>query len=218
MRVDQYKTLVMEHVGYPGNIGDSCAETSRRVHQKRWLLDNPEPLDITQFITEKGFVRHPTAPEKDDKGESWREDDFTSDQGLPLFLAALCTLPLTAQTVKRTIIDAGWRTGNGDLIHPIFYAILKDNKFLINLFTVAQALLFRFVWRWNDEKNKFEETEESSCDYINYIHYALYASEWARNRVSKERLKEKVAHYYKVEPNCKWLVDDYNRLIDMYWR
>jgi hypothetical protein len=44
--------------------------------------------------------------------------------------------------------------------------------------------------------------EESSCDYLNFIHCLAYAPRWLRRLVNKETLIQKVEHYYRNEPNA----------------
>lgn len=217
MFIDSYKTLVMEHCGYPGNIGDSCAETSRYKHLKDLLGEDSSDVDLYPFVSEKGFLRHPTAPERDDKGVSWREVDFTSDQGLPLYEAAKYGYKDIAFKLRMSIENSGWKTGNGDLVHPIFYGILTDQQWIINLCTFGQGILFKMPWRWNEAYNRFEELEESSADFLNYIHAGVYAHPICRKIISNKLLKEKVRQYYSVEPNKEFLISLYDRVIDKYW-
>lgn len=216
MKIDSYNTLVMEHVSWPGNIGDSCAETSRYLHLLHVLNRQLIKLDLNQFVTNLGFVRHPTAPAKDDNGDSWREDDFSSDQGLPLFLAAKCSNLGLANIIKDRIKENKYRTGNGDLIAPMFYSLMYCN-WLTSIFVLFQALLFKLPFRWSDSENKFEEMEESSADYLNWIHTAIYAPKWIRKLISKNILKQKVREYYLPEPNVKFLINLYDEVIDKYW-
>lgn len=212
MYVDTYQTVVLEQTGWPGNIGDGCAETSRLEHLQAWLEQKQLELDLTRFQTATGFTRHPTAP------EGWRETDFSSDQALPLYLAAKKTgLTQLADDLKKNIVDAGYKTGNGTFIHPGFYAILKDNKFLLNGAVLAQVLIFKFPYRWSDSKNWFEKADDNSGDYLNWIHSALYCKEWIRKLVPKEVLKEKVREYYKPEPNNTLVIDLYDKVLDKYW-
>lgn len=214
MIIDKYNTLVMEHCSHPGNIGDSCAETSRYQHLLNILGEFGPKLDLNAFVTESGFVRHPTAPEKDDNGDSWRETDFSGDQALPLFLAADNQL---RSKLFYSLKKAGWRTGNGDLMAPIFLGLVTQKKWLVNLCIVGQALLFKLPWRWSDRYNRFEEMKDSSADYLNFIHASIYASSWARKLVLKSTLKRKVADYYAVEQNSEFLIAAYERVIDEYW-
>lgn len=205
MKYDDYSCIIMEHVGFPGNVGDSCAETSR---YKNLLMytGRPQHLEpLQQFITDKGYVRHPDSP--------WREDDFSSDQALPLYLALkkFKHVSPAAEQMKARIKDAGWKTGNGDFISPLFYALLVENKTLLFIALMTQALLFKFPWRWNDEKHWFESTKGSSCDYLNWFHAALEidSSKWRRRMISDDKLIEMVKHYYAGEPRSDWVVNQY---------
>ena len=217
MIIDYFKTLVMEHCGYPGNIGDSCAETSRAKHLRSLLGENNSALELSPFVSDTGFLRHPNAPERDDKGVSWRETDFSSDQALPLFVASKKCNPEIAQLML-TRLKANWyKTGNGDFVHPIFLGLLLNKSWIINICILGQGLLFKMPWRWNEAYNRFEEMKESSADYLNYIHAGVYSNKLCRKLISKSTLKAKVRDYYKVEPNCEWLIDLYDRVIDKYW-
>ncbi len=203
----------MEQNGYPGNIGDSCAETSRYAHLKDLLNEDRSDVDLQQFQTETGFVRHPTAP------EGWREDDFSGDQALPLYLASRdnpSADPIYWK-LRNSIETTGYKSGNGDFISPVFYGLVTDKQWLVSLSTAVQGLLFRFPYRWSDAYKNIERQEGSSADYLNYLHAAVYASPYARSFVSKATLKQKIRDYYEVEPNSLWLVQLYDRVIDLYW-
>jgi hypothetical protein len=222
MYIDNYKTLVMEHVSWPGNIGDSCAETARYKHLKQLLGQPNDDVDLMAFVTEKGFTRHPTAPAEGQLGpkedgspsDSWRETDMPTDQMLPLYLASDAGLKNLILMDTRA---AGWRTGNGDLVSPQFFGLLNDYSLIVNVSTVGQAMAFKLPWRWSDAYNRFEEMENSSADYLNYIHVAVYAEKPLRNLVLKSTLKQKVRDYYKVEPNSQFLIDLYDQVIDKYF-
>lgn len=213
---DELGLLKMEASGYPPNIGDSCAETSRWLHLLELLHkdDNVNPDILYKFMTDKGFVRHPNAPERDTNGDSWREDDFTSDQGLPLYLAAKSyDLTSLENNIKTTIKSNYFRTGNGDFVNPIFFAVLINSKWLLNIVLFFQILVFKFPFRWSDSKKQFERSEGSSADYLNFIHALFYSSKWVRKFVNPEKLLKKVIDYYKDEPNSKWIMDLYYELL-----
>jgi len=218
MKIDSYKTLVREQNSYPGSIGDSCCDTSEYAHLKAMLDESSDEVDLHAFVTPKGFLRHPTAPEKDENGDSWREDDFTTDQGLPLFLASVAkrdfALPIS---IYMRIKEAGWRTGNGDLVSLSFFAALSAKQWLINLCTVGQVLLFQLPWRWSDSKRQIESSTTSSSDYLSWFHLALHAHPLCRRLISKKTLKAKVQVYYAPEPNNEMIVLLYDRVIDKYW-
>lgn len=203
MKIDELGCLVMEGSSPEGNLGDSCAETARL-----FLLNknNPYFLDLQRFRTMKGYVRHPNA--------IWREDDFSSDQALPLFLAMN---PYLSHEMFLRIVEAGYKTGNGTYVSPGFYALLKGNQWLINMTLWIQTLIFKFPWRWSDERKWFEKSEGSSGDYLNWIHASQYAFPWVRNLIKKETLKQKVRDYYKPEPNSAWLINLYDEFINEHF-
>lgn len=229
MLIDKYRTLIMEHSSWEGNRGDSCAETSRYAHLKMLLGDyNLMDIDLSAFDCDTGWVRHPDLEYfRDSKNESWGASDMTSDQMLPLYLTSRRAGLGQTTGIERCIKRDWYRTGNGDLITPGFWAELHDASFDRAVFELAQIGLFKFKYRWNDGTNKFEETENSACDYLNFIHVAVYGPKWVRKLVDKQTLKDKVQTYYqnellyevKYNPSgkCNELVELYNKTIDRYW-
>lgn len=207
MYIDEHRTIVMEQSEWPGSIGDSCAESSRYNHM---VLHNDlglgviRPMNLDKFVTRTGYIRHPSAP------EGWRESDMSSDQALPFYIAVDSHLK---RQMRDRIQNAGWRTGNGDLVNVTFYAVLSDNKVLLTFSLITQAAIFKFPFRWSDSKKTFERTTNNSGDYLNYLHAATYIPRWAR-LVSAETLKRKVREYYSVEKNSEWLIEIYDRFID----
>ncbi len=195
--------MVLEQCEYPGNIGDSCAETSRFA-----IIGNSGQISLVQFITEMGFIRHPDAP------EDWRERDFSGDQAEPLALAN----SVIRETIRDRTKANSWRTGNGELITPRLYAILTGKRWLLAICILAQGLLFKLPWRWSDSRNKFEITADSSADYLNYIVAAIQAPRWSRCLTSAALLKQKVRDYYKPEPNSQWVIDAYDAVISKEFR
>lgn len=217
MYIDKYRCIALEQCKFPGSVGDSCSETSRYAHLKMLLGDYNWDYDLNVFKVYNGFVRHPELEHFiDSKGVSWGASDTTSDQMLPLYLASRKSSILLAYDINSYINNNWYRTGNGDLISPGLYAELKDSQLLRTPLLVGQVGLFHFKYRWNDEKNKFEETEGSACDYLNFIHVAVYAPAWVRKLTDKEILKQKVRQYYKDEPNA-FVVPLYEAVLDKYW-
>lgn len=216
MKQDLFGCLVSERGSYPPNIGDSCAETARAIHLYILLGKRVDTLNLYQFVTSEGFVRHPLAPEKDTDGDNWREPDFSSDQALPLYLAARLSGPDKmgvwsdlADLLEERIKEAGWKTGNGDFVSPPFFAILKNWKWLLNLCLLVQILFFKFPLRWSDSKKFFELSKGSSADYLNFFHLLVYASPFVRRLVSKKKVISKISQYYEDEPNSAWLIELY---------
>lgn len=231
MVIDKYGCLIMEHSSWEGNRGDSCAETARYAHLKMLLGDYKQDYNLNSFVIPGlGYVRHPDLLHfVDEKGVSWGLTDFSSDQALPLYLAfKKASMWYEFDEMSERLWYSGFRTGNGDLLSPGLLAEYFDYQVLRSGLLVGQVGLFHFKYRWNDELNKFQETEESSCDYINFIHTAVYAPQWVRDLTDKEVLKQKVWSYYLIEmlyevKNSKRglardVVDLYYDVIDRYWR
>lgn len=197
--------------GHPANYGNSMAESSRYMHLCIWLFYNRDadfvypltglPISLAPFRTPETYIQSasPNCP------KDWL---VSTDQCLPYYLATLRTEMATR------IKSWGWRTPDHNLIMPVFYACLTKNMFLVNLCILAQALIFKLPWRWDDGQHRFTSTSRSSADYLNWFHCALYCKPWIRRIVSKEVLKAKIASYYEVEPNSTWLVNLYNKVID----
>jgi hypothetical protein len=210
---DKYNFVALDQCGFPGNIGDSCAETCRLINLQRYIGENPvtQYANLFNFITPNGFLRHPDAP------EGWRENDFSSDQALPFLLAARSfSLSYLVNTIEKRIKEDHWKTGNGDFVSPLFYASLKDSDLLKNITLLGQAALFKMPWRWSDEHNKFEENSESSADYLNWINVAIHQPQWVRNLISKEKLFDKVTKYYASEPQAL-AVAAYSKALNKGW-
>jgi hypothetical protein len=212
MYIDNFKTVVLEQCTWPGSIGDSMAETAR-LSILLDFLGLPNDLGLSAFITPTGYVRHPTAPEHDEKGESWRETDMVSDQCLPWFVAEGA---MRKDEMRERIKANGWRTGNGDPVSPIFWAELKGYTWLRVIFLLIQLLLFNLAFRWSDANNAFEETSDSSCDYLNFIIVSLYAPKWFRKLCPEETLKQKVRSYYATEPS-HFVVSLYEQVLLTYF-
>jgi hypothetical protein len=208
VKIDEYGCLIMEHVDWPGSIGDSAAESGRYEHLKMLLGDYVNICNLEKFVTPEGYVRHPTAP------DGWREGDFSTDQALGLYLAWRrgANYTRTAQMERR--IKRNWyRTGNNDIVSPGFFAELMDSQVLRTTFLLIQLLLFMLPYRWNDETKSLERMEGSSADYLNFIHCLAYAPKFIRKLVNKETLTQKVKHYYRNEPNA-FVVDLYVKVIN----
>lgn len=226
MRTDQYGLILMEQTGFPGNVGDSCAETFRYALLKQFLgqpLPEEEVLKaISNTETTRGFLRHPTSP--------WRENDFSGDQWLPRFLAITPFKPFCAQMMIVRLGVDGYRTGNGDPIAPILYAAVKrfGNNNQPTFFDVAlliQVPLFLLPFRWSESRGWFESNKDSSADYLNWFIYLVHCeihghslwSKLSKRWMNPKRLIEKVTQYYKVEPNA-FVVPLYEQAVKRMWR
>lgn len=207
MKIDSLGCVVMEQSSPEGNLGDSCAETARYAHLKMLLGDYVADYDLNQFITPLGFVRHPNS--------IWREDDMSSDQMLPLLLAIRRN-----EDARQLIIHSrlsNYHTGNGDIVSPGLFAELVDSQTLRTLFLLGQLLLWKLPYRWSDSKNMFEANEESSADYLNFIHIAVYAPRWLRKRIGPSKLMFKVRDYYFLEHTTLWIQVLYNQVCITYF-
>lgn len=224
MRIDEYGCIEMEQCKWPGSIGDSAAESGRYEHLNMLLGNYVHICNLENFVTATGYIRHPTAPDAgavlpngEVTKESWRESDFSSDQALPLYLAwRKGGNYVRTNQMERRFRRNFFRTGNGDLLTPGLFAEMYAPLLRVPLL-LAQLAIFKFKYRWNDELNRFEENTESSCDYINFIHVAVYAPKWLRRRIDARNLYNKVRDYYNVEPNCVFLKSLYHQVIFKYF-
>jgi hypothetical protein len=199
LKFDEYGLLLSETSPAPGCYGDSMAETARWINLKTAIGESVDIKRLSCFVTPTGYVRHPLSP--------WREDDMVSDQLMPFYLATKYDM---RADLRDSVRAAGWRTGNGDLISPLFYTILRDNPFGAFLALLAQLAIFKIPFRWSDSKKRFESNADSSADYLNWIQGLLWlqarAPKLARfvaDRTSFTHLVERVSHYYRDEPNWK---------------
>jgi hypothetical protein len=222
MYIDTYGFIIMEQSALPGGYGDSCAETSRYV-VLAYINGKKLDIDLRPFVTEKGVLRHPDSP--------WREDDTSSDQVYPLIAAGYVLQPVVAYKAIKQIADAGDRTGNSDKINIGMYAQIarffsKDYLWVRDLTLVGQALIFKIPFRWSDSKKRLERSSGSSSDYLNFINGLAFAriNKWtwpcwlATKIISKEKAMSKVSDYYKPEPNSDWLLQLYTRAIPKIWQ
>lgn len=223
MRIDEFNTVVREKDGYPGDIGDSCADTARLFVLDPLTLFYDHLLNLDVFWTPRGYVRHPLAPERDEKGESWREEDFSSDQALPLLLAYEVSRNILRTNLANRLRIAGWRTGDGNLVSPGLYALSKfvlsrDRVWLhvLGLINLVQALLFLVHVRWSDDERhtgwRRIQWGGNEGDYLNwhvindflwltgvYWPLAICYRIWTPRTVYA-----KVKAYYASQPNHEW--------------
>jgi hypothetical protein len=176
--------------GYPGDIGDSCAETSRLA----LLRGSSEGLNLAGFKVNGVWRRHPETP------DAWT---FSGDQAFPLLLA-----------------------GSGDISlafkNPGCFAAYFKLYILLELLTIAQALLFLIPYRWSDDNRDkgFVRSEGSSADYLNFfmgmlvLHRAKELGFILKKLVPKHRLEGKIASYYLNQPNSAWFTDLYFKCIN----
>jgi hypothetical protein len=224
MRIDEYNVVVSEEHddstedGFQGNRGESMAMTSRLADLQIVALeiyDSKIKVDLTQFITDKGTIRHPIS--------RWREDHESSDQLIAMYMAFDKMQVRTGngnKIIRERLKANGYRTGNGDLISPSFYCLIKKWWTMLSLTMYAQYLIMtKLPYRWNEErfnqkKWPIEKSSESSADFMNFIHLLYYAKPWLKKRVDAKLLKEKVRHYFSKEPNVEWVLSLYDQFID----
>jgi len=227
MRLGESNELISETSDWPGSIGDSAHNTARQVLTLKFLGSDYSAhlIALKRFRTEKGYIRHWLAP------DDWMETDTTSDMLLPLYKAYQEVLPELAVEMGFRLKANWYRSGNGDPITPGLFAEIKNSQFLRVLFLLIQILIFKIPFRVKDKPSDrsflsyilftpiwklFERSSGSSAHYLNFIFVCLYAPKWVRRLVSKEKLKAKVADYYKPEPNA-FVVENYNVLIERYF-
>ncbi len=216
MKFDTYGCIVMERDNWPGNIGDSCAETSR------YAVLTGQSLPLSVFMTETGFVRHPTAPASaPGSGENWREPDFTSDQALPLLMGfdlGRQGYPTLLVLARAKIINMGMRTAPTKLASIGVRCLVSANLQLLAASQVAQALIFKIPWRWSDDQRikswwKLVPNEGQYADYLNYYVTAVYLRRrgvmWANVVLDREKSLQMVRNYYAGEPNHDWIIAAY---------
>jgi len=213
MYFDHHGAIALEQSAFPGSIGDSCAETSRYL-----LVSNPtfgQLAVIWKFETPEGYVRHPESP--------WREDDFSGDQALPLYLVFdWYGLGEERERFENRLRDNGWKTGNGDYISPLFMSAIRRahgrQNWLTDLPILFHALGARyFPYRWSDSKKTIERNDDHTADWLNYYHVLLQAKRrgptWVSRLAAKitphSMIMEKIKSYYAIEPNHQFLIDAY---------
>jgi len=215
MKIDEYYVLVSEEhddnttKGFDGNRGESIAVTSR-IEDLSVILGKISGLDLQQFITPTGTCRHPLS--------IWRENHESTDMAIAFYMGSSKRVPYFARMMKERIIESNYRTGNKNKISPSFYALMMNDQRLLDLTLAGQRLIFLWPWRWNEEKYNqgkwpIESSKNSSADYMNFIHLLYYASPWVKRMVSKEKLMDRVRHYFSKEPNGEWIIDLYDRAI-----
>lgn len=217
-------------VGDPGRLGDSCHNTARHLHLQQLLVtlkSKPAAASfgsilewngeawiyvtssevIKIFITSKGYIRHPDVP------DDWKESDTPNDLLIPLLIALESYNHWGAANQMRDRIKAnGWRCGNGDLVNPILFALIKRSKWLLNLALIGHAILSYQPIRWSDEHKRLEWDTKASADFINWAHACWHIKSPAFHLVSHKRFMEKIEGYFASEPNSLWIVEMYREV------
>lgn len=235
MKFDLLQMIEMEQnpIGSPARIGDSFAETFRLINLESFLYPDSKLFDTVEMIygqcrTPIGLLRHPKVPEKDEKGNSWREPDFSWDQFLPGFIA-LKRLGFEKEVhdiLSCVNFKSIWpELYNGKLAPPTFKAALlrsvNEQSWFWDLSILFQLLAMKYLgFRWSDADKKFESSKDSSADWINWIHLMIQAensSTWvtrfAKRFTSQQEVFHKVMSYYAPEPHSQWVLDKYLSVI-----
>lgn len=219
--------LVYENSSQYGNIGESMAETARLHRMIRKICEKEttdlqlisDELNLAQFRTDKGYLRHPDAPFKDDKGDSWREDDTDGDMYLPWYLEAT---PAQQREMKWRVIRNFMRYGNGDLVQPGFAAEIFNQDWARTKCCQVQLDLFSLKYRWSDADglawyNHFQPTETSAADYLNFSMVMCERPESIRAQVRAQTLIEKFESYYGWDANKDWYLDIARKFLRLYF-
>lgn len=210
MKFDEYGCLVMEKDGMPGDLGDSCAETCRYVILKGSAI-YPVTVTFSNFSTPLGFVRHPDAP------NDWRENDFASDQCLPLLMATDLfdgvDFSIFSDRIKHT-----WATAPGKVASPGVMCVTCQWLHLFGFLLFIQFLIFKIPWRWSDDKRikswwKLVSSDGESADWLNYYTSFVYLASkgitWPQAFLDKTKAMTKVRSYYANQPDSDWVVTNY---------
>jgi hypothetical protein len=201
MKRDENGLMISEECSWPGNVGDSCANTARSE------LLNPQGQPMCHFVTGKGFVRYTNLP------ADWMEDDFSDDQCLPLYMAA----PTPIKIAIRTRLP--YKAGNGNIHAPLTYCIIWGHHRLANLLLLAQLFFMTKVkWRWDDGKRSFQPTEGSACDWLNWFATCVYLKRLGALSFTPpiDLVSQKVYTYFQSEPNNKQVLEDFERGFELW--
>lgn len=214
MRIDEHGAVIREQYapGHPGDLGDSCADTSRLSVISLFPLVN-----LAAFRTPTGYVRHPLAV--------WRENDFSGDQALPLLMAYdLDTFryPQYAAEMRQRL--ATGRTGNGDPLSPGLWGVVHKRLWLLGVACVVQAFLFLIPIRWSDSNDApGPQWGGDEGDYLNWIPSIDYL--WANGhrwtthvcyRIRSPRTAgKKVSRYYANQPRSEWVTGIFMEHLDI---
>lgn len=226
MYLDANGLVVLEQSAFPGNTGDSCAETSRLV-TLQILLGDDIHSELHLFIVSGGIIRYPDSP--------WGITDTSSDQVSPLIVAtALTDLSLT-KTITNILEENHLRTGNGDIVTPGLLANLEraeNHRFLwfMDLTNLLQALIFKLPLTWNpsatiNPKTWLISSKTQSSGYLNWINNLAFAkikgdtwpNKLAKKLIKKEKALEMVRNYYAPEQNSAWLLTLYSSALEKIW-
>ena len=222
MKVDVLGCVTMEKNGPPGDLGDSCAETGRLIVLEPTTFKTHR-LRLENFITDKGFIRHPNVP------EDWKETDFTSDQALYLLLASYLVAPQVFETVADRIKFTD-TTAPDKIVSPdVFFATRKMWNMLA-VCAVVQMAINMIPIRWSDAEDRtgfwkywrFEWNNKSTVSYMTTFVIMTFLKRvsvtWPLWIFPREKYLAKAKAYYQQpdlkpeqrEPNTAWFTAFYD--------
>lgn len=202
MKFDNRGCLVRESGLWPGNCGDSAAETCRSI-----ILGDDRGSWI-QFVYADGFLRHPSL------SEVWGGfSDFSGDQFVPLVIAS--------GHHASVLHGSMWRIrGTKALLAPAAWFLVRKWYVPLNVCNAIQGLFFRLPFRWSDSKMWFEKSDGAVADYLNHICIFVFLrriGKWATLNQPKERCMAAVRKYYlegpDAEPNAEWIVEMFEKAL-----
>lgn len=159
MKYDENNCLIRDAGTWPGNCGDSAADTARLA------IMGSTKGDLRQFIYANGFLRHPSLH------STWGGiADFSNDQLVPLMLARILEKKPIDKAIRFPFIF-----GTKTLAQPAVYAILWRQWWLLDLMNRAQGFLLGLPFRWSDDESEgmgFRSSIDKVQDYLNMI--AIY--------------------------------------------
>lgn len=217
MKIDEHGCVIMQSVGWPGDIGDSCAETGRYIV----LRGSADPqINLMAFVTDIGFIRHPTSP--------WKEDTFTTDQALYLLMAADLTDRPLRDIVVSKLRRMGWQTAPGKPAHPNLYFLAHRWYQLCGLTEIAQMMFNLIPFRWHDGNDgteswgafrrrfwRFKSAEGSTVSFMTTLLGCIFLKRvgvrWPLRILNKEKYLAKTRAYYANQPNSEWFVAMFER-------
>ena len=202
MRFDETDSLIREAGAWPGNSGDSCAETCRA------LILGDGRADWLQFVYRYGMLRHPSL------SETWGGfKDFSGDQFVPLVMASKHHPSVLDQSMWKIRGTKTW-------LAPAAWFLVRKMYRSLNACNVAQGKIMGLPFRWSDSKARFEKSQGSSADYLNMICIYVFLKSQGFNATlprPKDECIQAVYNYYLMgsdpEPNSTWIVDMYTKAL-----
>lgn len=199
MKLDSDMAIVTDEP-WPGNGGDSCANTARHAIATA-VLGAVLRVNLVQFRTDNGYVRHPKSPTcAPVTCEDWTKT-FTSDQAIPLLMAYEVTgNSWLAREMRWRVM---WYTAPGKRSHLVLTFLARQELWLVVLAQLVQVLLFIIPIRWSDDNRldgkflKFVWSRGSTSDYLNFAAIAEYL--WLSGFTFSGKVLLMLGHLLKIE-------------------